>query len=98
MKVTGDGSETRTTINRSDQAQYSWQLKRPQAKELIAGAVASMGSAQMSLALEFASAARPDPGLSNNQGWAENRAPISANETASRLQQERGQWNDLKIG
>lgn len=73
-------------------------LKRPQAKELIAGAVASMGSAQMSLALEFASAARPDPGLSNNQGWAENRAPISANETASRLQQERGQWNDLKIG
>ena len=73
-------------------------LKRPQAKELIAGAVASMGSAQMSLALEFASAARPDPGLSNNQGWAENRAPISANETRAGFSKNAANGTTSKSG
>jgi hypothetical protein len=49
-------------------------LKRPQAKELIAGAVASMGSAQMSLALEIRisgparSGTFEQPGVGGKQG------------------------------
>ena len=75
---------------------YLVAVKRPQMKAFITGTGGSMGSAQMSLALEFASVARPDTGRSNYEGVGGNKASISAAETANRLQREHDQWNSLK--
>jgi hypothetical protein len=63
---------------------YLVAVKRPQMKAFITGTGGSMGSAQMSLALEFASVARPDTGRSNYEGVGGNEASISAAETANR--------------
>jgi hypothetical protein len=72
---------------------YLVAVKRPLIKAFITGTGGSLASAQISLALEFASVARPDTGRSNYEGTAGNHA--SAVETANRLQQERDTWTNL---
>lgn len=76
---------------------YLVAIKRPAVKAFVTGA-GSLASAQMSLALEFASVARPDTGRSNYEGTGGNHASITAAETATRLQQEHDKWNTLTQG
>jgi hypothetical protein len=77
---------------------YLVAVKRPQVKAFVTNAGGSLASAQMSLALEFASVARPDTGRSNYEGSGGNRASIAAVETADRLQQEKTNWQKLTQG
>lgn len=76
--------------------QYLVAIKRPAVKAYITNNGGGLTSAQMSLALEFASVARPDTGLSNYGGIGGNRASISAAQTAAALQQENGQWASFR--
>jgi hypothetical protein len=78
--------------------EYLVAVKRPAVKSYITNAGGSLASAQMSLALEFASVARPDTGRSNYGGVGGNRASITAAQTAAALQQENAQWSNLKNG
>jgi len=78
--------------------EYLIAIKRPAVKSFITGGGASLDQAQMSLALEFASVARPDTGLSNYGGVGGNKASITAAETANRLQQEQTHFQQMTTG
>lgn len=67
---------------------YLVAVKRPAVKSFITGGSAGLRAAQLALAYEFASVARPDTGRSNYGGVGGNRASISASETAAALQGE----------
>ncbi len=62
--------------------------KRPQVKAYITGQNANLVNAQMALAFEFASVARPDTGRSNYSGTGGNKASITANQTQRALNKE----------
>lgn len=69
---------------------YLVAIKRPAVKDFITGQRnVSLSTAQMALAFEFASIARPDTGRSNYGGIAGNKASLTAQRTARALVQER---------
>lgn len=96
------GLNPQSTLTHSIQEQlfreYLIAIKRPAVKSFITNDGASLSQAQMSLALEFASVARPDTGLSNYGGVGGNKASITAAETASRLQQEQTHFQQMTAG
>jgi hypothetical protein len=73
---------------------YLIAIKRPQVKAFITGAGSgSLVSAELALALEFASVADPNTGRSHYGGSGGNRASISVAETAAALNSEKGKYS-----
>lgn len=73
---------------------YLLAIKRPQVKAFITGAAnGSLASAELALALEFASVADPNTGRSHYGGSGGNRASISVGQTADALNSEKGKYS-----
>jgi hypothetical protein len=73
---------------------YLIATKRPQVKAYITGESDDLAAAQIALAMEFASVARPDTG--NSQfGGPGTKALVSAKQTAQALEQERERYREL---
>jgi hypothetical protein len=85
---------------------YLIAIKRPKVKDYIVGKADDIATAQVALAMEFASIARPDTGKSHYGGSNANLARITAEQTAKALQEERNAyqasqekaWNHLSRG
>jgi hypothetical protein len=74
---------------------YLLGIKRPAVKAYIVAKSDDLGAAQMALAMEFATVARPDTDMSYYGGAP---AMISAKDTAQALGQERDRYADLVAG
>jgi hypothetical protein len=72
--------------------------KRPAVQKYVTGKTANLAAAQLALAFEFASVARPDTGRSNYGGVAGNAASIKAKETAEALNRERAAFQRIVGG
>lgn len=70
--------------------------KRPDIRAYITGDSQDLRAAQIALALEFASVARPDTGRSHYDGIGGNSASIGANEAAAALRSMRQQYQEQR--